>query len=572
MRRYKAHLFCAVFFLHVAALITLIIPIAVRRMIDHGFTAQDSSLINSYFTILCVCAAVLACASAGRYYYVITLGERMICDIRRDIFNHLMTLSPRFFDQEHSGEIISRLAADTTQIKSTLCVSLSIAFRNLILGVGALVMMVITSIKLAGLVILAIPFIVLPIAYFGRSVQQKTRTAQEKLSYAMRYAAEAIVGVRVVQSFTNEEQVRARFNAEIDSVLFSSQSSTKSRALLTGCAIFIIFTSIVAILWFGAHNVINNTMSAGTLSQFLLYSVFAAGALGALSEVWSDLSHASGSAQRLMDLLTVQPEITSPQEPIALPKPPMGTIRFENVTFAYPSHPDKIIVNNFSLNIKSGETVAIVGASGSGKSTIFSLLMRFYDPQQGIIYNDDVNIKHADLKEYRQNLGVVPQDTMIFAGSVVDNIGFGNPHASREQREAAAQHAHAHEFIMQLPHGYESLLGERGVMLSGGQRQRIAISRALLKNAPILLLDEATSALDSESEMLVQSAFDRLRHGRTTLIIAHRLSTILKADRIIVMEKGQIVEEGTHQELLLNKGVYARFVELQFNKSEQKLT
>jgi ATP-binding cassette, subfamily B, bacterial len=567
--RYKGLVGLSFFFLTIAAFTTLAIPMAVRRMIDYGFNTSNTQFINSYFLMLCACAALLAIASACRYYCVITLGERVVTDIRCQVFSNLLTLSPSFFDQAQSGEIISRLAADTTQIKSTIGASLSIALRNIILGFGAVAMMVITSAQLATMVIAAIPLIIIPIIYFGRTVQKQTRHSQDMLANANGYAAQAIIGVRVVQAFTNEMRVRSHFNNAINSALLSAQASTKSRAMLTGCAIFIIFTSVVCVLWFGAHNVMNKTMSAGTLSQFLLYSVFAAGALGALSEVSGELSHASGATQRLMDLLSLKPDIASPLQPISLPNH-NSTLTFENVGFSYPTRSDTNVIRNVSFSIASGETVAIVGGSGAGKSTIFALLMRFYDPQQGAIYYNDVNIKQSKIEQLRNMFALVPQDVLIFATSVAENIGFGKTSASRDEIQKAAENAYAHPFISQLENGYETQLGERGVVLSGGQRQRIAIARALLKDAPILLLDEATSSLDAESEAEVQAALDRLMVGRTTLIIAHRLATVLKADRILVLDKGAIVEEGTHQQLIAKNGIYARLAELQFGASIQQ--
>jgi ATP-binding cassette, subfamily B, bacterial len=563
--RYKGQVAGALFFLTLAAVTTLALPMAVRRMIDNGFNAADSAFINSYFVMLFAIAAILALASACRYYFVITLGERVVADIRRDVFYHVTTLSPAFFDRSQSGEIVSRLTADTTQIKSAVGASASMALRNTILGIGALIMMVATSPKLASLVIGAIPLVVLPIVWFGRNVRKRSRAAQDMLADATAYASESIGAVRTLQAFTNEKLVTNRFGSAVDFAFDAAKAATKARAFLTFFAIFMIFGSVVAVLWFGAQSVMAGTMSAGTLGQFLLYSVFAAGALGALSEVWGELSQASGATERLVEILTEKPDVLSPDHPVVLPSPAIGTVRFENVDFAYPGRPDSAVAKGLSFSVKAGETVAIVGPSGAGKSTVFSLLMRFYDPQTGSVYLDDVDVKLADLSAVRGRIAVVPQDVTIFAASAEDNIGFGKPGSSQSSIRDAARAASADRFVDALQNGYTTQLGERGITLSGGQRQRIAIARAVLKDAPILLLDEATSALDAESETAVQSALERLMQGRTTLIIAHRLATVLKADRILVMDMGQIVEEGTHKALVKKGGVYARLAKLQFD-------
>jgi ATP-binding cassette, subfamily B, bacterial len=563
--RYKSQVAGALFFLALAAITTLALPMAVRRMIDNGFNAADSAFINSYFVMLFAIAAILALASAFRYYFVITLGERVVADIRRDVFSHVTTLSPAFFDRSQSGEIVSRLTADTTQIKSAVGASASMALRNTILGIGALIMMVATSPKLASLVIAAIPLVVLPIVWFGRNVRKRSRAAQDMLADATAYASESIGAVRTLQAFTNEKLVTNRFGSAVDFAFDAAKASTKARAFLTFFAIFMIFGSVVAVLWFGAQDVMAGTISAGTLGQFLLYSVFAAGALGALSEVWGELSQASGATERLVEILAEKPDVLTPDNPVALPSPAIGTVRFENVDFAYPGRPDTAVAKGLSFSVKAGETVAIVGPSGAGKSTVFSLLMRFYDPQSGSVFLDDVDVRLADPTAVRRRIAVVPQDVTIFAASAEDNIGFGKPGSSQISIRDAARAASADRFIDALQNGYATELGERGITLSGGQRQRIAIARAVLKDAPILLLDEATSALDAESETAVQAALERLMHGRTTLIIAHRLATVLKADRILVMDKGRIVEEGTHKALVKKGGVYARLAKLQFD-------
>ncbi|UCI08544.1 ABC transporter transmembrane domain-containing protein [Mesorhizobium sp. B1-1-8] len=562
--RYRTLVAGAIISLIVAAVTTLALPMAVRRMIDHGFIGSGSAFIAEYFAALVAMAAVLAAASASRYYFVITLGERVVADIRRDVFAHVTTLSPAFFDTAQSGEIVSRLAADTTQVKSAVGATASVALRNVILGVGAVAMMVVTSPKLSGLVIAAIPLIVLPLVAFGRSVRRRSRQAQDTLAEATAYASEQIGSVRTLQAFTNEKLVTGRFSAAVEAAFEAARSSIFARSFLTFFAIFMIFSSVVAVLWFGSRDVLAGTMSPGTLSQFLLYSVFAAGALGALSEVWSELSQAAGAAERLTEILAEKPAIQPPTDPVPLPAKARGAISFDDVSFSYPARPDRAAVHGLSFQVKPGETVAIVGPSGAGKSTVFSLILRFYDPESGRIAIDGINVREADPAAIRERIAIVPQDVTIFAASAADNIGFGRPGAGKAEIEAAAKDALADEFILKLDKGYDSQVGERGVTLSGGQRQRVAIARAILRNAPILLLDEATSALDAESETLVQTALERLMQGRTTIVIAHRLATVLKADRILVMEGGRIVEEGTHQSLVARGGTYARLAKLQF--------
>jgi ATP-binding cassette subfamily B protein len=564
MLRYRGKAAAALFFLTLAAATTLALPLAVRRMIDHGFSNSDSTFIANYFSMLVGIAGVLALASACRYYYVITIGERVVADIRRDVFTHVTELSPAFFDTAQSGEIVSRLAADTTQIKAAVGATASVALRNTILGLGAVVLMVFTSPKLSGLVIAAIPLIVLPLVAFGRSVRRKSRIAQDTLADATAYASEQIGAVRTLQAFTNESLVTSRFSRAVEAAFEAARSSVLARAILTFVAIFIIFASVVGVLWFGSRDVLSGAMTPGTLSQFLIYAVMAAGALGALSEVWGDLSQAAGASERIAELLAERPAVAAPPAAKPMPKRRIGSVSFEDVSFIYPARPDRSALDHLSFSVKPGETVAIVGPSGAGKSTIFSLILRFYDPLSGTVRIDGVDLSEADPKEARARVAIVPQDVTIFAASARDNIGFGRPGASYAEIESAARAAHADEFIRKLPDGYATELGERGVTLSGGQRQRIAIARAILRDAPILLLDEATSALDAESETLVQTALEDLVRGRTTLIIAHRLATVLKADRILVMDHGRIVEEGTHQSLVRQKGIYARLAKLQF--------
>lgn len=565
LARYRVLVAGAAVSLLAAAVTTLTLPIAVRRMIDHGFSDADSAFIASYFSMLIVIAAVLALASATRYYFVLTLGERVVSDLRRDVFSHVTCLSPAFFDTVQSGEIVSRLTADTTQIKSTVGATASVALRNIIMGTGALAMMVVTSPKLSGLVIAAIPIIVLPLVAFGRSVRRRSRFAQDTLAEASAYAGEQIGAIRTLQAFTGEKLVTGRFTTAIEAAFAAARASVLARALLTFFAIFIVFASVVAVLWVGSRDVLSGAISAGTLGQFLLYAVFAAGALGALSEVWGELAQAAGASERLGELLDEEPAIVAPAIPLALPEPPGGAIEFRDVSFRYSARPHQPALHELSFSVRPGETVAIVGPSGAGKSTVFSLLMRFYDPQSGAVLVDGVDIARADPHALRARMAIVPQDVVIFAASAADNIAFGRPDASRQEIEAAARDAHAHGFITGLAQGYDTELGERGVTLSGGQRQRVALARAILRDAPILLLDEATSALDAESETLVQQALERLMKGRTTIVVAHRLATVLKADRILVMDDGRIVEEGTHRSLVSRGGVYARLASLQFD-------
>jgi ATP-binding cassette subfamily B protein len=562
--RYRGRAVLALISLTVAALTTLLVPVAVRRMIDFGFSPEGIVLINSYFSVMIAVVAVLAFASASRFYLVMTIGERIVADLRRDVFAHLISLSPSFFDSARSGELISRLTADTTQIKSAVGASVSIALRNFMLFVGATAMMVITSPRLSGLVLLAIPVIVLPLVAFGRWVRRLSRNAQDTLAEASAYASELIGAIRTVQAYTSERLAEARFGGDVEQAYEAARTSTRARAVLTAIIIFIVFTSVVLILWIGSHDVLSGTITPGRLGQFVLYAAFAAAGLGQLSEVWGEVSAASGASERLFEILRVKSQIAVPASPLALPVPPRGDVGFDNVGFAYPTRPDALAVDGVSLAVRAGEKVAIVGPSGAGKSTLFHLLLRFYDPASGVISFDGVPIRAADPREVRARVALVPQDPVVFAASARENIRFGRPDANDAEVERAAELAHAAEFIRRLPGGFEAPLGERGVTLSGGQRQRIAIARAILRDAPLLLLDEATSALDAESETLVQTALEELMRHRTTLVIAHRLATVLSCDRIMVMDQGRIVEQGTHASLVAANGLYARLARLQF--------
>ena len=561
---YRGRALMALAALIVAALTTLMVPLAVRRLIDIGFSGDGIELINSYFSVMLVVVGVLAVASAARYYLVMTIGERIVADLRRDVFKHLTALSPSFFDSARSGELISRLTADTTQIKSAVGASVSIALRNILLFFGAISMMVISSPRLSGFVLAAIPLIVIPLVAFGRWVRRLSRNAQDTLADASAFASELVGAMRTVQAYTNERLANARFGAEVEQSYEAARSSTQARAILTAIIIFIVFASVVAILWVGSNDIVTGTITPGRLGQFILYAAFAASSLGQLSEVWGEVSAASGAAERLFEILRIRPAIAAPAKPRALPLPVRGDVTFDNVSFAYPTRPDHLAVNGLSLSIKAGEKVAIVGPSGAGKSTLFHLLLRFYDPVAGTISLDGVPIASADPQAVRERIALVPQDSVVFAATARDNIRFGRDEATDAEVERAAQQAHATEFIDRLPNGFEAQLGERGVTLSGGQRQRIAIARAILRDAPLLLLDEATSSLDAESETLVQTALQGLMRDRTTLVIAHRLATVLSCDRILVMENGRIVEQGTHAQLVARGGLYARLAKLQF--------
>jgi len=562
--RYRGRAALALVALTVAAVTTLVVPVAVRRMIDFGFTPEGIARINSYFSVMIAVVAVLASASASRFYLVMTIGERIVADLRRDVFAHLISLSPAFFDSSRSGELMSRLTADTTQIKSAVGASVSIALRNFMLFIGATAMMVITSPRLSGLVLLAIPVIVLPLVAFGRWVRRLSRNAQDTLAEASAYASELVGAIRTVQAYTGERLANARFGGEVEQAYDAARNSTRARALLTAIIIFIVFTSVVVILWIGSNDVLTGSITPGRLGQFVLYAAFAALALGQLSEVWGEVSAASGASERLFEILRVKSQITTPASPRALPEPARGDVGFENVSFAYPTRPDALAVDGVTLSVRAGEKVAIVGPSGAGKSTLFHLLLRFYDPASGTISLDGVPIKAADPHQVRARIALVPQDSVVFAATARDNIRFGRPEASDAEVERAADLAHASEFIRRLPGGFDAPLGERGVTLSGGQRQRIAIARAILRDAPLLLLDEATSSLDAESETLVQTALEELMRHRTTLVIAHRLATVLSCDRIMVLDQGRIVEQGTHASLVAAGGLYARLARLQF--------
>jgi ATP-binding cassette, subfamily B, bacterial len=564
LRRYPYALAGGLAALLVSAAAMLAVPFAVRGMIDQGFSSSDGRVIDRWFLALMLFGVVLALASSSRVYIVNWLGERVVADLRSDVFRHVATLGPAFFERTHSGEVMSRLTADTTQLKSVAGSTLSQALRNAIMLIGALVMMVATSGKLSGLVLLAIPAIVLPMVVFGRVVQKRSRRAQDTLAEASAYASENLSAVRTMQAFAHEGVVADRFTASVERSFTAAKSRLMARAGLTALAIFLTVASITGVLWYGASSVVKGEISGGVLSQFLLYAMFAAGALAELAEVWGEMSQAAGSAERLTELLAVEPEIKSPPRPVALPVPARGALEFKAVRFKYPSRPDTSALEGVSFKIAPGETVALVGPSGSGKTTVFNLALRFYDPTQGDITLDGVSLREADIAAIRDRMALVPQDVALFADTVAENIRYGTKSASMDDIRKAATAAQAAEFIDALPQGYDTKLGERGVQLSGGQRQRLAIARAILKDAPILLLDEATSALDAENERLVQRALESVMKTRTTIVIAHRLATVQKADRILVLDKGRIIEEGRHADLVRRNGAYARLAELQF--------
>jgi len=548
--------------LSAAAMLT--VPVAVRRMIDVGFAGHDGVFIDLYFVTLIGIGLVLAVASAGRMYAVNWLGERVVADLRARVFGHLATLGPAFYEKTHSGEVMSRLTADTTQIKAAAGSALSQALRNTIMLIGALTMMFVTSPMLATLALAAIPAIVFPLLAYGRAVRRLSRAAQDRLADASAYAAENLSAVRTMHAFGQEATVSGRFAAAVERAFAAARARLLARAGLTAIAIGLVVTSIVGVLWFGSRLVIGGDISGGRLGQFVLYAVFAAGAITELAEVWGELAQAAGAAERLLELLAARPEIRAPARPKPLPVPALGSLAFRDVRFAYPSRPGISALNGVSFEVARGETVAIVGPSGAGKSTIFNLILRFYDPQAGIVAVDGLSVAEVDPHALRSRIALVPQDVALFDDTVAENIRYGRPDAGDADVVHAAEAAQADGFIRALTQGYATRLGERGVTLSGGQRQRIAIARAILRDAPILLLDEATSALDAESELAVQEALQRLTASRTTLVIAHRLATVQRAGRILVMDQGRIVEEGRHADLLRRGGLYSRLAELQF--------
>jgi len=563
MAPYKVYIAFATLFLLLSTGATLTIPRAVQQMIDHGFSKENAGLIDQYFLFVLVVAVVLGLATAIRFYFVTWIGERIVADIRKALYTHVLDLSPAFFEITRTGEVLSRLTTDTTLIQTAVGSSVSIALRNMLMMVGGLTMLFITSAKLTGLVLIAVPFVVVPLILMGRIVRNLSRKAQDRVADTSAYAAETINAVTTVQAFTHEPIDRDRFGGTVESAFRTAIKRVKARAAMTALVIVLVFSSIVGVLWVGAQSVLSGAMTAGELSQFILYAVMVASGLGALSEVWGEVQRAAGAAERLMELLSTEPRIQAPPNPVTMPTP-RGSVQFDRVTFEYPMRPGIKALSQFSLKVEPGETVALVGPSGAGKTTVFQLLQRFFDPQSGRILIDGVDVKAATPADVRSRLALVPQETVIFGDSAFENVRYGRPEATEAEIRAAVEAAQAAEFIERLPQGYHTFLGERGVTLSGGQRQRIAIARAILRDAPVLLLDEATSALDAESERLVQKALETLMHKKTTIVIAHRLATVQRADRIVVMDEGRIVAEGTHKDLVQGGGLYARLARLQF--------
>lgn len=560
---YRGRFALAMLVLVIASAAALVLPLAVRQVVDLGFSRESAAHIDRWFLLLFLVALALGLFTALRFYLVSWLGERVMADIRSAVYRHIITMSPEFFEVTRTGEVLSRLTTDTTLIQTLVGTSISMALRNLLLLVGATVMMAVSSPRLTGYTLIMLLAILLPIIVFGRVVRRLSRASQDRIADSSALAGEKLNAITTIQSFGQEARECRQFEDSVETSFLTALHRTRARAALTAVIIVMAFGAVVLVLWLGAHDVLDGSMSMGQLGQFVLYTVLVAFSIGALSEVWGDVQRASGATERLMELLVAQPKIRAPERPLALP-PPRGEIHISGLTFHYPSRPGQAALADFDLDIRPGETVALVGPSGAGKSTLFQLLLRFYDPQQGRILMDGVDLQQADPHEVRSRIGVVPQDSVIFSASALENIRYGRADATDEEVKAAARAAVADEFIERLPEGWHSFLGERGVRLSGGQRQRIAIARAILKNPPLLLLDEATSALDAESEQLVQTALEHLVEGRTTLIIAHRLATVRKADRIIVLDGGRIVASGTHDSLSREGGLYSRLAELQF--------
>ena len=563
VRPYRVMMGFAIVALVATATVSLVLPLAVRKVVDN-FNADESNLLDQYFAMAIVVVALLAFGTGMRYALVTRLGERVVTDIRKAVFGRVINMSPAFYDNILTGEVLSRITTDTTLILSVIGASVSIALRNMLIFAGGLTMLLLTSVKLTGLLLLIVPVVALPVLTLGRRLRVLSRENQDFIAASSGNASEVLSALQTVQAFTHETASRQTFDRVTEKSFELAAQRINTRVLMTMIVIYMIFSGVVGVLWIGVHDIRSNAISAGELAQFVIYAILVAGSASALSEIWGELQRAAGATERLVELLQAQDTVTEPKNPLDLSQPLRGEIIFDDVHFRYPARPDRLSLSQINLTINPGETVALVGPSGAGKTTIIQLILRFYDPTSGQVRLDGVNLCDLRRDVFRNVVALVPQDPVVFAASALENIRFGNPEASDEQVYAAARAAVAHEFITQLPDGYDSYLGERGVMLSGGQKQRIAIARAILRDAPVLLLDEATSALDAESEQAVKLAVEALSSDRTTIIIAHRLATVKKADRIVVMDKGQIVDTGTHDELVAKGGLYAHLARLQF--------
>jgi ATP-binding cassette subfamily B protein len=563
LKPYKLIILIAFLALTLTAAVSLILPLAVRRVVD-AFSSGNTLILDQYFLAAIGIAGLLSVGTALRYALVTMLGERVVTDIRKAVFGRVIHLSPQFFEKIMTGEVLSRITTDTTVILSVIGSSVSVALRNVFILVGGMILMLLTSLKLTSLVFLVVPAIIVPILVLGRRLRTLSRENQDWIAASSGNASEALMAVQTVQAYSHENLTKRSFDLVSETSFNSAKKRIVVRSFLTVIVIFLVFLGVVGVLWIGARDVRNELMSVGLLVQFVIYSIMVAGAVAALSEIWSELQRAAGATERLIELLNIEDTVNDPKQAVSPPTSWLGEITFSDVTFSYPSRADDATLSNFNLNIKPGETVALVGISGAGKSTFIQLLQRFYDPDRGEIFLDGIDIKTMKRLEFRKSIALVPQDPVIFATTVMENIRFGNPEANDEEIFQAARSAAAHDFISELPQGYDTYVGERGVMLSGGQKQRIAIARAILRNAPVLLLDEATSALDAENERSVQKAFDHLSKGRTTIVVAHRLATVKKADRIIVLDEGKIIAQGNHEKLISEKGLYARLANLQF--------